>query len=35
VVRVHDVAEAKDAIAVADAIARAREGGGLWSPPRN
>jgi dihydropteroate synthase len=35
VVRVHDVAEAKDAIAVADAIARAREGGELWSPPRN
>ena len=35
VVRVHDVAEARDALAVADAIARAREGGELWSPPRN
>ena len=35
VVRVHDVAEARDALAVGDAIARAREGGELWSPPRN
>ncbi|HEY1334355.1 MAG TPA: dihydropteroate synthase, partial [Myxococcaceae bacterium] len=35
VVRVHDVAEAKDALAVADAIARAREGGDLWGPPRS
>jgi len=34
VVRVHDVAEAKDALAVADAIARAREGGDSWGPPR-
>ncbi|HZJ54952.1 MAG TPA: dihydropteroate synthase [Myxococcaceae bacterium] len=34
VVRVHDVGEAKDALAVADAIARAREGGHLWGPPR-
>lgn len=34
VVRVHDVAEAKDALAVADAIARAREGGDFWGPPR-
>jgi dihydropteroate synthase len=34
VVRVHDVAEAKDALAVADAIARAREGGRLWDPPQ-
>jgi dihydropteroate synthase len=33
VVRVHDVAEAKDALAVADAIARAREGGDWWGPP--
>jgi dihydropteroate synthase len=33
VVRVHDVAEAKDALEVADAIARAREGGRLWEPP--
>jgi dihydropteroate synthase len=33
VVRVHDVAEAKDALAVADAIARAREGGRLWEIP--
>jgi dihydropteroate synthase len=32
VVRVHDVQEAKDALAVADAIARAREGGDLWRP---
>jgi hypothetical protein len=32
---VHDVAEAKDALAVADAIARAREGGELWGPPRS
>ena len=35
VVRVHDVAEAMDALAVADAIARAREGGDLWGPPRS
>jgi dihydropteroate synthase len=35
VVRVHDVAEARDALAVADAIARAREGGDLWGPPRS
>ena len=34
VVRVHDVAEARDALAVADAIARAREGGDAWGPPR-
>ena len=34
VVRVHDVAEARDALAVADAIARAREGGDSWGPPR-
>ena len=34
VVRVHDVGEAKDALAVADAIARAREGGDSWGPPR-
>ena len=34
VVRVHDVQEAKDALAVADAIARAREGGDLWGPAR-
>jgi len=34
VVRVHDVGEAKDALAVADAIARAREGGDLWGPAR-
>jgi dihydropteroate synthase len=34
VVRVHDVAEAKDALAVVDAIARAREGGDFWGPPR-
>lgn len=33
VVRVHDVGEAKDALAVADAIARAREGGDWWGPP--
>jgi dihydropteroate synthase len=33
VVRVHDVAEAKDALAVADAIARAGEGGRLWERP--
>jgi len=32
VVRVHDVGEARDALAVADALARAREGGDLWSP---
>ena len=32
VVRVHDVGEAKDALAVADAIARAREGGDWWGP---
>ena len=35
VVRVHDVQEAKDALAVADAIARAREGGDFWGPPRS
>jgi dihydropteroate synthase len=34
VVRVHDVQEAKDALAVADAIVRGREGGDLWGPPR-
>ena len=34
VVRVHDVGEAKDALAVADAIVRAREGGDSWGPPR-
>ena len=34
VVRVHDVAEARDALVVADAIARAREGGDLWGPGR-
>ena len=34
VARVHDVGEAKDALAVADAIARAREGGDLWGPSR-
>ena len=34
VVRVHDVGEAKDALAVADAIARAREGGDFWGPTR-
>ncbi len=33
--RVHDVSEAKDALAVADAIARAREGGDLWGPSRS
>jgi len=33
VVRVHDVGEAKDALAVADAIARARDGGDGWGPP--
>ena len=33
VVRVHDVADAKQALAVADAIARAREGGDAWGPP--
>jgi dihydropteroate synthase len=35
VVRVHDVAEAREALLVADAIARAREGGDLWGPPRS
>ena len=35
VVRVHDVPEVKDALAVADAIARAREGGEAWGPPRH
>ncbi|MGQ0506848.1 MAG: dihydropteroate synthase [Myxococcaceae bacterium] len=30
IVRVHDVAEAQDALAVADAIRLAREGGDLW-----
>jgi dihydropteroate synthase len=34
VVRVHDVREVKDALAVADAIARARDGGALWGPVR-
>ncbi len=34
VVRVHDVAEVRQALAVADAIARAREGGDAWGPPR-
>ena len=34
VVRVHDVAEVKDALVVTDAIARAREGGDLWGPER-
>jgi dihydropteroate synthase len=33
VVRVHDVAEVQQALAVADAIARARDGGASWSPP--
>jgi dihydropteroate synthase len=32
VVRVHDVREAKDALALADAIARGREGGDFWGP---
>jgi len=31
VVRVHDVAEVKDALAVVDAIGRARSGGALWT----
>jgi dihydropteroate synthase len=35
IVRVHDVAEARDALAVADAIAHAREGGESWGPPRS
>ncbi len=35
VVRVHDVAEVRQALAVADAIARAREGGDAWGPPRS
>ncbi|MGZ3479055.1 MAG: dihydropteroate synthase, partial [Myxococcaceae bacterium] len=34
VVRVHDVADVRQALAVADAIARAREGGDAWGPPR-
>jgi dihydropteroate synthase len=34
VVRVHDVGEARAALTVADAIARAREGGDSWGPPR-
>ena len=33
VVRVHDVAEVKDALSVADGIARAGEGGCLWETP--
>jgi len=33
VVRVHDVAELREALAVADAISRAREGGTSWTPP--
>lgn len=33
VVRVHDVAETKDALAVADAIRQASEGGDLFGPP--
>jgi dihydropteroate synthase len=33
VVRVHDVAEARDALAVVDAIGRARAGGALWGAP--
>jgi dihydropteroate synthase len=32
VVRVHDVAEVKEALAVADAIGSARSGGTLWAP---
>ena len=32
VVRVHDVAEVKDALAVVDAITRARAGGAWWGP---
>ncbi len=32
VVRVHDVTEAKDALAVADALRSAQEGGTLWAP---
>ncbi len=34
VVRVHDVAEARDALAVADAIRQARSGGTLWDASR-
>src|SRR5262249_6973832 len=34
VVRVHDVAEGREALAVAGAAARAPEGGSLWDPPR-
>jgi dihydropteroate synthase len=35
VVRVHDVAEVKEALAVADGIRRANAGGTLWgSSPR-
>lgn len=33
VLRVHDVAEVREALAVADAIARAREGGSSWARP--
>jgi dihydropteroate synthase len=33
VVRVHDVAEVREALTVADAVARAREGGSAWVPP--
>jgi dihydropteroate synthase len=32
VVRVHDVAEVREALAVVDGIGRAREGGALWAP---
>ena len=33
VVRVHDVAEVREALAVADALVRARDGGASWVPP--
>jgi dihydropteroate synthase len=33
VVRVHDVAEARDALAVADAIRQASDGGDLYARP--
>jgi dihydropteroate synthase len=33
VVRVHDVAEARDTLAVVDAISHAHDGGKLWPPP--
>ncbi|MBI3183037.1 MAG: dihydropteroate synthase [Myxococcales bacterium] len=33
IVRVHDVAEAKDALALADALRSAKEGGTLFAPP--